>query len=357
MPRQRERVRGVASASRCGFVLDFERNGREQGLAEAVGAVESDHRLRLLTEQPPPESLGAGLVRSCRGDHDGIEILQPGPSFGQDFEVCGVAQHCKGRPVGKDVGAPLGSNHEGVAHALPGFLIPGGLRRHSARLPEVEFPHVSAGVVPTRQEWRFRASDRRECGRSGLGLVNSPNRRWVFGRTRDHETVAHEGDAIPSVTGAHELELGVGSVDQDEVRVPATTQCQGLARADGQHLDLEVRILLLEYRDQGIQQARVVHRRGRSEVDHAIGPIRAARQDRDERDEGGPARQEFNHDEASARVQEDWVACPSSGCRPGRSSPLPTRAPAWPREAGRPQAPTAREVRVTPRFASASGSD
>ena len=89
----------------------------------------------------------------------------------------------------------------------------------------------------------------------------------VGGGADDDEVVVHDEPAVDAVSVGHELLLRSGGVDEQHVRLALLAHGHGLAGADGDRLD-EVAGLLLEDRDQDVEQPRVLGagRRGQDDV-------------------------------------------------------------------------------------------
>ena len=193
-------------------------------------------------------------------------------------ELAAVLERQPGAAVGERVGVHAGGGVERRPHARAGLAVPGALVLRRCRCPAAFQSSSSAKCVPLLSP---REANGAFAARDLLKRLRPRpcRRRPSPGRTsaRQDEIVVHHLVAPHAVALGDELLLERPGVHEHHVGVAAPAHVERLAGAERHHAHLDAG-LLLEDRQQVLEEARLLGRGGRGDGDEALLRLRPARQ-------------------------------------------------------------------------------
>jgi hypothetical protein len=210
-------------------------------------------------------------------------LNRPPVAFHCDHQVAPVLEGQPGAAVGEQVRAHAGSGVQRRPHALPDLAIPASLVMSDVDrrgLPQLELGEMRAAAVPARYERRLGLMDALQSLHRILAAGDS---RRVRFRADQHEIVVHDLMAAHAEAFGDELLLERLRVHEHHVGVSAPAHVERLAGAERDHAHLDPG-LLLEDRQQVLEQARLLGGRGRRDRDVLL-RIRAGRKKGEEQDQ------------------------------------------------------------------------
>ena len=270
MPRPRDSNEEIYLGQR-GFVLARIRS--EQWLAEFLHAKLADSFLCFGGDHEILEGHRAIRIDlfTIIGIHcdDVVDIEQRFFAFGQDVQV----QRILVRQVSGAVGEGVALFSEAMVSVAP---MPCPVSRYQAGLV-VAGSSSAAFQIPSSlvlvPDLSARATKGASAAAMALKRIRSPHALdagRVGGRADDDEVVMHDQFAFLAGAFIHECLLGCRRVDQEHVGVALLAHFHGLAGADSHSL-YNVTGLLLEERDEHIQQAGILGGSGGGQDDVRIG--------------------------------------------------------------------------------------
>ena len=222
----------------------------------------------------PSVLLHVRMLRRIHEDH-AVLVEQPLVALDEDLEVAAVLERQPRAAVGEHVGVHRRGGVERRAHARAGLAVPRALGRRRCRCRPPSTERSSAMCVPLlsprETNGAFAASIFLSAAVMSLPPATFAGSLFGPTRTKSLYITGKRFTPKPSATNFSSAALGV---HEHHVGVAAARDVERLAGAERDHAHLDAG-LLLEDRQQVLEQARLLGRRGRRDGDELV--LRARR--------------------------------------------------------------------------------